>query len=145
MSSPTDDHVWRRLEDQIGWYDRRSVRSQRRFKGLKIVEITSAALIPFAAGFGLNALITASLGVVIVVAEGLQQLNQYHHNWITYRSTCEALKHEKHLYLANAGLYASADDPRTLLAERVEQLVSQEHTKWIAVQQQAGKAKRGSE
>ena len=46
-----------------------------------------------------------------------------------YRSTAEALKHERYLYLAAAGPYGG-DDRVRVLAERVEGLVSQEHAKW---------------
>ncbi|MGI8569091.1 MAG: DUF4231 domain-containing protein [Methylocella sp.] len=48
--------------------------------------------------------------------EGLQQLNQYQANWIAYRSTSEALKHEKFLFLAKAGPFAAAADPHVLLS-----------------------------
>ena len=41
-----------------------------------------------------NPWITATLGVLAVVLEGVQQLNQWQHNWITYRLTCEALRHD---------------------------------------------------
>ena len=67
--------------------------------------------------------------------EGFQQLNQYQQNWTTYRSTCEALKHEKFLYLSKAGSYATAANPKVMLAERVESLVSQEQSKWMQTQQ----------
>jgi hypothetical protein len=87
------------------------------------------------------AVVTGSLGVLIAVLEGLLQLNQYHHNWIAYRSTCETLKHEKYLYLANAGPYATATSAHVLLAERIESLVSQEHAKWAAGQEEAAKQK----
>jgi hypothetical protein len=67
----------------------------------------AAALIPFLvglklqlAGINLSQWIVGGLGVLIAVLEGLQQLNQYHANWIAYRSTNEALKHEKFLFLA---------------------------------------------
>jgi len=78
--------------------------------------------------------------VLIVVLEGLQQLNQYQANWISYRSTCEALKREKFLYLAKAGPYATANDPHALLAERIESLTSQEHAKWASTQEQSVKS-----
>jgi hypothetical protein len=74
--------------------------------------------------------------------EGLQQLNQYQANWITYRSTCEALEHEKFLFLAKAGPYGAAADARVLLAERIESLVSQEHAKWAAGQESAERLKK---
>ena len=54
--------------------------------------------------------IPAALGALIVVLEGVQQLNQYQQNWSAYRSTCEALKHEKYLFLAHAGPYAGSED-----------------------------------
>ena len=66
----------------------------------------------------------------------IQQLNQYHANWIAYRSTCESLKHEKFLYLSAASSYSSAANPAVLLAERIEGLVSQEHAKWTSGQEQ---------
>lgn len=128
----------KRLEEQISWYDRKSGHNQKWFRLSKIIEIILAALIPFAAGFKWPAILTGLLGVFIVIIEGLQSLFQFHHNWITYRSTCEYLKHEKYLYLASAGPYKNATDPIALLAERTETLVSQEHAKWISACEKAG-------
>jgi Protein of unknown function (DUF4231) len=131
--------TWDRLEDQIDWYSRRSSYNQRMFKWLKIAQVASAAAVPVAAGLDGPVYVTGGLGAVIVVLEGLQQMNQYHQNWITYRSTAEALKHEKYLFLARAGPYGNAGDATALLAERVEGLVSQEHAKWVSGQEEAGK------
>ena len=135
------DPTLQRLEDQISWYDRKSNHCQRVYKYLKIIEIVAAALVPLAAGLHLPAAATGSLGVLIAVLEGLLQLNQYHHNWISYRSTCETLKHEKYLYLAGAGPYSHPAAAHALLAERIESLVSQEHAKWAAGQEEAPKEK----
>jgi Protein of unknown function (DUF4231) len=135
---PKMDPIYGRLEDQIGWYDGKSRSAQRIFKRIKIVEILGAAAIPFLAGLNYpgDKLVTGGLGVLITILEGLLHLNQYQRNWTNYRSTCEALKHEKFVYLAKAGPYATAPDPRALLAERVEATVSQEHAQWASVQQQ---------
>ncbi len=135
------DPTLERLEDQINWYDRKSNYSQQVYKWLKVIEIVAAALVPLSAGLHMPAAATGSLGVLIAVLEGLLQLNQYHHNWIAYRSTCETLKHEKYLYLANAGPYSTATTAHVLLAERVESLVSQEHATWAAGQEEAAKQK----
>ncbi len=138
---PTLDPIYGRLEDQIDWYDRKSRSAQRIFKQIKIVEILAAAAIPFLAGLNYRGdkLVTGGLGVLITILEGLLHLNQYQQNWANYRSTCEALRHEKFVYLAKAGPYASASDSRALLAERVESTVSQEHAQWASVQHQAAK------
>jgi hypothetical protein len=145
----SDDATMVRLDDQIGWYDQKSSLNQRFFKVLKITVIVVAALIPLLsssqlpfAPTGVPSWVLGALGGLIVVIEGIQQLNQYQTNWLSYRSTCEALKHEKFLYLAQAGPYASAANPRALLAERIESLVSQEHAKWASTQNGADKAQQ---
>ena len=121
-----------RLEDQITWYDRKSANNQRWHLRLKLATFTSAAVIPFFAAVGAPAVVGGGLGVLVVIFEGLQQMFQFHQNWVTYRATCEQLKHEKYLFLATAGPYADAPYPRRMLAERVEALVSTETAKWVA-------------
>lgn len=140
--TPGQDVTLDHLQDQIEWYNRHSGNSKSAFMGLKIATMTAAAVIPALAVVGNFSKVTAGLGVLIVVLEGLQQLFQYQSNWIAYRSTCESLKHEKFLYLANAGPYATATDAHALLAERIESLVSQEHAKWASGQEQQQKAKK---
>jgi hypothetical protein len=131
-----EDPTWARLEDQISWYDRRSGDSQRRYKWLKLLELAVAAVLPVVAALDSPVWVTGGLAAVIVVLEGAQHLYQFQEHWITYRSTAEALKHERYLYLAKAGPYVG-EDRHSQLAERLEGLISQEHAKWTASQQQA--------
>ena len=128
-----EDPTWDRLEDQIGWYDRRSGDNQRRYKWLKLLEIAVAASLPVVAAVHSPVWVTGGLAAVIVVLEGVQHLYQFQLNWITYRSTAEALKHERYLYLARAGPY-TGDDRHRQLAERLEGLISQEHATWTVSQ-----------
>ena len=136
-----DDITMHRLDQRIEWYDRHAAYNQRAYKVLKLIVIVTAALIPFLSGTdGFKPpWLVGALGVVIAVAEGIQQLNQHHVNWTSYRSTCEALKHEKYLYLAKAAPYAGATDAHALLAERVESLMSQETAKWATLQERLDK------
>src|ERR1700730_2923095 len=101
---PDADPIMERLEDQIGWYDRKSISNQRYFKRIKIVEIAAPAIIPFLSAFPFPRMlwVTGALGVLITILEGMLHLNQYQQNWIAYRSTCESLKHEKYTYLGKA-------------------------------------------
>ena len=124
--------AFERLEDQLSWYDNKSIENQKWYKRFKIAEIIAAAIIPFASGFDGFGILTGVLGVLIVIFIGIQSLNQYHDNWISYRSTAEQLKHEKYLWLSKAGLYKDANNPEVMLAERVESLISREHAKWEA-------------
>ncbi len=149
---PKEDPIIDRIEDQINWYDNKSIKLQKTYKRIKLVEIVAAALIPFLSALHLSDVsshlpitigtITALLGVLITILEGVLQLNQYQKTWVTYRATCEALKHEKFTYIAGAGVYASAPNPHALLAERAETIGSQENTNWISLQQPQ-KAKTG--
>jgi hypothetical protein len=141
-----------RLEDQIGWYDRKSQNAQRRYKILKLAQVIIAGLIPLVSVFPVPEPafkpLTAVLGLLVLIIEAVQQLNQDQQNWIAYRSACEALTHEKYLHLASAGPYAHAENQEkrvALLAERIEGLISQEHAKWVSAQEQAIAVNRGTE
>jgi hypothetical protein len=141
----TTGPAWERLEDQIGWYDRKSMDAQRSYKRLKVVQLVGAAAVPVAAAAEAAAWGIAALGGLVLVLEGLQQLGQYQANWIGYRATCESLKHEKHLYLARAGPYSDLASAERTLAERIEGLVSQEHAKWISAREEGNARLAGTE
>ena len=98
-----EDPTWERLEDQLSWYDRKSRDNQRRYKWLKLLELAIAAALPVVAALNSPIWVTGGLAAVIVLLEGAQHLYQFQEHWITYRSTAEALKHERYLYLATAG------------------------------------------
>ncbi len=129
MAAPLNSG-YQRLEDQIAWYDTKCMWNQRLFKWLKLAEWTCMAFIPFLTR--VCPIVTALLGIAIIILESVQHLWQFQYNWITYRSTCESLKHEKFLYLAKVQEYdLPEDEAKKRLAERVESLVSTEHAKWI--------------
>jgi len=136
------DPTWDRLEDQIDWYSRKSRENQRFYKWLKLLEIAVAASLPVVAAVHSPVWVTGGLGAVIVVLEGAQHLYQFQEHWITYRSTAEALKHERYLYLAHAAQYAG-DDRHSQLAERLEGLISQEHAKWTASHRPSDRREQG--
>ena len=81
-----------------------------------------------------TAIVAAIVAAVVVVLEGAQQPYQWQTNWILYRSTAEALKHERFLYQTMAGPY-TGNNRHLVLAEMVEGLVSQEHAKWTDTSQ----------
>jgi Protein of unknown function (DUF4231) len=135
------DVTMERLDDQIGWYGARSRWNQLCYKGMKIAVIVVAASIPVLSSVGSDAVprwVLGAMGALVAVIEGIQQVYQFHANWISYRATCERLTSEKFLYLAKAGSYASADSD-VLLAERIEALITQENTKWVSSQETAEK------
>jgi hypothetical protein len=142
-SETASSFAWARLEDQLQWYDAKTGTQKNGYLGFKVVQIVVAAVIPVFAGVAAPAWLIGGLGALIVVLEGFQQLFQYQQNWIRYRATAEALKHEKYLYLSEAGPYKGVAAPDVLLAERVEGLVSQEHSAWSSTQSEASAGQGG--
>ncbi|GGX89839.1 hypothetical protein GCM10007160_16550 [Litchfieldella qijiaojingensis] len=138
---------WRRLEEQLAWYSRRSGHCQRWHKGLRIVQVIFAASIPVIslADVPLARWLTASLGALIAVLEAVEQINQFGPLWIQYRSTAEHLKHEKYLFLAGAGPYRDIEraEALRLLAERVEEHVSREHARWVRTSEKGQTGQQG--
>lgn len=141
VMNDSESSGYKRLEDQIDWYDTKSGAAQGAYKRTKYFTISASAAIPIIAviGFAHSEFVVAILGALIAVLEGANHINQWQHNWITYRSTCEALRHEKYTYIERADPYDLDNDSlaRKLLVERVESLISTEHSKWIAVQEEA--------
>lgn len=146
-TSEEPDSGYARLEQQIRWYDSKSGSAQRYFKSTKVVEFACGAIVPIAALVKDGGIVAAGLSAVVIVLEGLQHLNQWQHNWITYRSTCEMLRHEKYSFLARSGQYEGLEDDvaRRLLVENVEGLVSTEHAKWLSRQTEQAKAKAATQ
>jgi hypothetical protein len=150
-NDPAGDPIWQRLVDQQTWYSQKARAARTAFKRIKVTEIVAAAVIPFLTGLtGQNhawpgiTYVVGGLGVLITILEGILHLNQYQENWTNYRNTAESLKHERFLYVAKAGIYAGAADPRATLAERVEALISQENSQWVAALQKSNQSGQGA-
>jgi hypothetical protein len=62
-----ENPTWERLENQLGWYDRKSRYNQRRYQWLKLLELAVAAALPVVAGVGSPVWVTGGLAAVIVV------------------------------------------------------------------------------
>lgn len=127
-----ETYLKERVEDQIGWYDRKGAFNKRWFISLRAVEIASAATVPFLSGFAGDPRIGVSIGIigiVITLCAGLTHLCQFQERWIEYRTTAEALKKEKFLFVTKAEPY-DGDDAFSNLVHRIETLVSKENVTW---------------
>ncbi|HKJ02510.1 MAG TPA: DUF4231 domain-containing protein [Longimicrobiales bacterium] len=130
------EYVDQRLDDQIRWYDTKSLVQQRWFKRLRLVEIAAAATIPLLAGFldaerPLLPIVVGLLGATVAIVAGALGLYQFEHQWIKYRTTCESLKKEKFFFLtASAPFDGDPSESFQLLVQRVEALISTENTTW---------------
>ena len=78
----------------FAWYDRKATVARWGYIVLRLVAITAAAVVTVLAAWGAPGPLTASFGAVIVVAEGAQQLFQFHANWINYRRCAEEMRQQ---------------------------------------------------
>jgi hypothetical protein len=136
-----DEYIKERLDNQIEWYDGKSVKSQKWFKRLQVIVIIAAAMIPFLSGYMTEStpylkFVIGALGIVIAAITAILGLYQFQENWLEYRTTCETLRHEKYLFLTGAAPY-NAEQPFLLLVERVESLISKENTNWASYMKKA--------
>jgi hypothetical protein len=139
-----DDYVKLRLQNEIDWYDRKSAVNKTCFKWLSIVEVISASIIPFLAGYadyGVSIkVIIGFLGALIAVLAAIKGLLQLQKNWIDYRTTCESLKKEKFLFLTGTEPYGNEHSFKVLV-QRVEALISKENTDWAQYVTKADQSK----
>ena len=129
-------YIAERLDDQIGWYDRKSASNQKWYKGLRMAQLLAAALIPFLTGYlapemPTTKFVVGLLGVGIAAITGMLDLCRFQQHWIEYRTTCEALRKEKYLFLTDSEPYTGDLAAKfRLLVQRAETLISKENSDW---------------
>ncbi len=72
----------------------------------------------------------AALGTIVAVLTGISAMMKFQEKWLMYRSTAEALLHEKYIFLTATGRYYQQEEPFQLFVQRVESLLGDEHSNW---------------
>lgn len=124
-----------RVINQIEWYDNSSIKCQKIYKILQIIEITLASLIPLLAAYSEKytaiSICVGLFGSIIAIIESITKLNKYHENWIEYRTTCELLRYHKNLFETRSYPYATSEETiENLFVKNIENIISSENNKW---------------
>ena len=139
-----DEYIQSRVDGQIEWYNRKSQNNQQWFRLLRIVEIVAAASIPLLAGYADTVapikLVVGGLGLLVAVIAGVLGLYQFQELWTGYRTTCEALKQEKYLFLTKTQPY-DQNESFPIFVQRIENVISKEHATWAQYMRAGGKEK----
>lgn len=143
------DYLSQRIDDQIGWYSKKSTFNKNRYQFIKALVIITSACIPVLAiliteNDNLLKVIVGFAGVLIVVLEGLLALYKYKDLWLQYRMTSELLNREKVLFLTGAGIYKK-NKTLQVFVERAETIMGSENKNWLSNQQETDDSKEGDD
>jgi len=122
-----------RYAEVLEYYDSKAVWNKRCYYACSVyVLAVSGVICPvvlLSSTYG--QVLAAIFSPTVTVLAAVAALFKFHENWLSYRATWDALKHEYYWHDANAGLYAGQDDPDRLFVEQVEALVSREGAEWL--------------
>ncbi|HEY60284.1 MAG TPA: DUF4231 domain-containing protein [Anaerolineae bacterium] len=128
------DYLDNRLNNQIKWYSDKSSENKKYYYTLKILQIISAACVPFLVSQistedNQLKILVEIIGIIVVITSGIMTAFRFNELWTNYRTTAETLKHEKYLFLSNAEPDQNEGN-FPILVKRVESLISKEHSIW---------------
>lgn len=123
-----------RYEDQINWYDKKSIWNQKMYRLLQTTIIVLSAITPPLVAIELTRWLAVFISALVAIGTTTLKTFKYQENWINYRTTCETLRKEIHFYTACLGDYKEMEDRESLFVERVESLISRENTMWLTAQ-----------
>jgi hypothetical protein len=136
--SEFNEYLSKRYEDQVNWYDGKSVLYKRVNYLFQIPTILIAAILPIFAALE-QKWITVALSAIVSIFVGTLNLGRFEEKWHNYRSTCENLKRELQYYKAKIDGYENAGDPEKLFIANVESMITSEHSKWKDIEKTKGK------
>ncbi len=114
----------------VEWYDTKAIWNKRVYYAFQIPIIVILAITPILALLELKWQTTISASLV-AIGVGIIKFMKLEELWINYRTISETLKKEPHLMQAELSDYALCDDKNKLFVDRVESLISREHTFWL--------------
>ncbi len=129
------EYLEKRYYDQLGFYDKSSVKNQKKYKNFQWILIILSALTPVLAAinkesFNTQFIVIVVSAIVAILTTGMKTF-QFQELWVNYRATCEQLKPEIHYYNFNVGPYGVLGvDKESLFISRVESILDKERQGW---------------
>lgn len=141
-TAPFSANLPERLEKRIEWYNKMAERHMYWYQSLKAIQIAAGVMIPIAAIVFPDTTVrraTAILGCLVAGIETFLQFMQYHQHWMRWRAAENRLQREKWLFIQNAGKYTDPETKDVLLAETVEDIISNEFQTWHSEEEKRAK------
>ena len=136
-NSKFEEYLKQRYEKEIEWYDKKAIHNQAYHNRIQFILIVCSAITPVTIAISftfenhLGVWTSIIFAVVTSIAASTLKIFKFYENWTNYRTVCETLKKEIHLYDAGVDEYEDAADKKSLFVERVETVISRENTLWL--------------
>jgi len=123
-----DEH----LQDQRGWYSKKASRFKRWAQWLAVTVLAAGGLTTVVQVIPAELwvkLVTAALGLIVVLAKGVERIWNFEETWLGYRKASERMKREYRLYINGAGAYREIEDEDQAylrFVEAIEQIIAEE-------------------
>ena len=127
-----EKYLKERYEDQVTWYDKKSISFQKKYKFWQSLIIFTSAVTPVLVAAEISKWPVIAISAIVAIGTTVIKTFKYQENWINYRTTCETLKKEIHFYQNSVGEYKTAEDPEALFIDNVESFISRENTLWLS-------------
>lgn len=138
LQSAANDLAWWQYKAQFMDYHRGATRNKVLYRASQGIIITCAALITISAAASVASLIPATLGALITIVGGIQQMCQWERNWIEYRRAAEEMRQHAFAFAARTEPY-NGEDSRELLAAHRRSVAITENAGWVQRMQEAVK------
>jgi Protein of unknown function (DUF4231) len=145
----TEQYLGKHLEDQRGWYSEKASRFKRWSQWLAVTVLAAGGLTTVVQVVPADLwvkLVTAALGLIVVLAKGAERIWNFEETWQGYRKASERMKREYRLYINGAGPYREvADEERAYLrfVEAIEQIIAEEQQIYWQSRAGGGRPERG--
>jgi hypothetical protein len=130
--------LWAQYTAQFRDYSHAARANRLAYQSSKVLAIVAAAAVTICAALSAPAWLTATLGGLLVVLEGLQQMFQWQTNWITYRRSAEQMRQHGFAFASGMPPYDGVDR-RQQLATLMQTVALTENTTWAGRMQQPNK------
>jgi len=122
-----------RYAEALKYYDKKAIWNKRLYHICSIyVLVVSVAISPIVLLCkDRGQIFTAILSPTVTLFAAIAGHFRFHENWLSYRATWDALKHQIHWHDSKAGFYAGQEDAHRFFVEQVEDLVSRERSEWL--------------
>lgn len=139
------EYIKERLEQYIGWYDRKAVSTKAKYLRMRAVSVVGGSLVPVLVNIDIQYMrfATTLISLTVVILVSLESVFHYREQWKNYRSTEQYLSREKVLFLTGEGPYKKLQGNETfiLLVERVEAAIESENASTLNVMAVASQSK----